>query len=110
MMDEAKIKALTAQMEKIYDEMDTLMELIRDNDAEKQRISMLVSGTPDLHVRNPSLYEKQALYADENKPPFTTESWQILGMTGKDPRLTFAQIEEFKKKQEEGNPFAWMPK
>lgn len=90
-------EALLKQIKKVNDELWLLEDMVSDDDEEKQRISMLVSGTPDLHVRNPEQYEKMAPYADESKPPFTDESWMMLGLTGKDPRLTFAQIDEFKR-------------
>lgn len=93
-----KREALLKQLKKVTEALWLLEDIIEDDDSDAERISMLVSGTPDLHVRNPELYEKQKVYADENKPPFTTESWMMLGLTGKDPRLTFAQIEEFKAK------------
>ena len=49
-------------------------------------ISMLVSGTPDLHIRNPSQFRKMAPYADESRPPFTVTNWMTTAWGGKDAR------------------------
>jgi len=90
-MNEAALK----QLGKVQDELDTLRGILADDDAENQRISMLVSGTTDLHIRNPAQFERMKPYADENKPPFTAESWVMLMRLGSDPRLTYDEIERF---------------
>ena len=66
-------------------------------DAEKERISSLVSENPDLYIDNPELYEQMAPYADENKPPFNSQSWQMVVMGRGDSRLTYEQIAEFEE-------------
>jgi len=97
-MNEAKLKAVQDQLDKVFDEMYALERMISSGDAEKERISMLVSGDPMLWQKKPELYEQMAPLADENKPPFTSESWLIYlrSYPKKDPRLTYTQIEEMK--------------
>lgn len=47
-----------------------------------EEISMMVSGTPDLHLRNPSQFDKMKQYADPELEPFTAMSWMRVGMLG----------------------------
>lgn len=49
-------------------------------------ISENVSGTPDLHIRNPAQFAKMAKYYNPAKEPFTSSSWMRTGMLGKDIR------------------------
>ena len=49
-------------------------------------ISMLVSGTPDLHIRNQEQFKKMAPYADPLREPFTASTWMMTGWGGKDSR------------------------
>lgn len=58
----------------------------QDYEPTDEEISMNVSGTPDLHERNPELFAKMAKFYDETREPFTADSWMRVGWTGKDTR------------------------
>mgnify|MGYP001055858729 CR=1 FL=1 len=61
---------------------------LRDNAGsdEDVAISLNVSGTPDLHIRNPELFAKMAKYYDESRVPFNSATWFLTGWLGKDVR------------------------
>jgi hypothetical protein len=51
-----------------------------------EEISMMVSGTPDLHIRNPEQFAKMAPYADPAREPFNSSTWFTTGWSGHDSR------------------------
>jgi hypothetical protein len=85
-------EAILKQLEVVQRELDKVRDMAAGNDEEKRRISMLVDGTPDLHIRNPEQFAKMAPYADPKKPPFTEQLWQLVVMGMGDVRPTYEYL------------------
>lgn len=81
-MNEETRNAINERINKLQDLLWALSDFVNDQNLEKQRISMLVSGTPDLHIRKPELYEKMAPWANEKYKPYTSDVWLMQGVIG----------------------------
>jgi len=78
--------------ESVLAAIDSLAEVLEVLDAEEavepveppteEEISMNVSGTPDLHLRDRKQFDKMAKYYNPAKVPFTSETWVMTGMLG----------------------------
>jgi hypothetical protein len=97
-MNEELRKQYMDQIERVEEQLIRLKNMLSGGDTEKERISMLVVGYPDLYITNPEQYERLKEYADVNKPPFTpSEIMRVMFGLG-DTRLTYEQREEWRKK------------
>jgi hypothetical protein len=96
-MDDALRQNYLNQIERVQEQLNRLRDMVTGSDPEKERISMLVVGFPDLYLKNPEQYERLKGYADPEKPPFTpSEIMRVMYGMG-DTRLTYAQREEWRK-------------
>ena len=103
-MNDAKLKAMREQLDKAYDALDILHQMLTYSDEEKERQSVLLFGNANEYLTNPERFEKAvaAGLVDEEKPPFNNQTWLMYGYLGKDPRLTYAQIEQAKQRDISG--------
>lgn len=99
-MNEAKKQGLIDQLEKAFDELFMLERMIRSDNEEYEKQSMILFGKPDVHVTDPDKFQRamDAGLLDPNKPPFNSQTWLMYGYTGKDQRLTYTQIEEARQR------------
>ena len=79
--------ALEARFEEIEAEVGSdAFNVEEDELPTLEEISLNVSGTDDLHERNPGLFEKMRKYYNPEKVPFTASTWMRTGWGGKDAR------------------------
>lgn len=88
-----QIDSLVEELVLVREAISTDVEKVKDKDKNKdkdipsdQEISMNVSGTDDLHKRDPELFAKMAKFYDPERKPFTASTWFMTGWSGGDTR------------------------
>lgn len=104
--------AINQQTNKVVGILEEMYNYLEQAEAgsEDIAISMNVSGTPDLHIRNPKQFAKMKKYYDPERQPFTTYNWFTTMWLKKDTR-PYKKVDGFQKTNPKTGPdWYWITK